>query len=305
MRLWVKVLAIIVAAFAVTGFAATIRRIRIDKQRVSEFSRSATNVRADAANAARVGTQPDAHIVRLLSPEDPQFDSTLDSAYPGLRVLASFEALKPNVRLIRNESGQEVHAFVIKWTVQSDGGAPTMIYSPYMNSAGRDRLVTQGAVLASNEVRLLSPSFSFVKSQSPDVLTAQVRANLSSAAQNRVLNCSLDGVIFLDGAFVGPDEAKLVDHFECERSGQHDEGYSMTLAIRKQSSDNEIIAKLNEHIQKGWASRVGTDRESLYYVARGNEAQLLLQLLKQAGRAKFEQAVTALAKMQRTQLWKV
>jgi|GEM_PF-3007473 len=104
--------------------------------------------------------------------------------------------------------------------------------------------------------------------------------------------------------FVGPDEARLQDHFECERNGQHDEGYSMTLAIRKQLSDNEIIAKLNEHIQKGWTSRPGTDRESLYYVARGNEAQLLLQLLKQTGRPKLEHAVSQLAKMPRTQLHK-
>lgn len=302
-RSWSILFIVVGIACALTAVARTLRATRTDKpQAIASVETSATGAHIGSLSPNR--TQPDSHILRLLAPADPQFDSVLDAAYPSLRSTFPFQELKPNTVLVSNESEQSVHAFVVKWTLQAAGGLPAVTYTPYFKSAGRDRLVTGGVVLAPKEVRLLSPSFAFLKGQSLNAFSAQIRSNIRVASVDAVVSGSIDGVLFQDGTFVGPDEARLQDHFECERNGQHDEGYSMTLAIRKQLSDDEIVAKLNEHIQKGWTSRAGTDRESLYYVARGNEAQLLLQLLKQAGRAKFEQVVSQLAKMPRTQLRK-
>lgn len=303
-RSWSIFFIVVGIAGAVTAVAGTLRATRSDKPKATaSLERPATGDRTGRLSSTAPPSEN--HVVRLLSPADPKFDLVLESAYPGLAHTPSFQELKPSTVLVSNESGQFVYGFVVKWTLRAGTAAPKVVYSPYLKTAGRDQLITTGVVLAPNEVTLLSPSFAFVKGHSLNALSAQVRANVAAAKRENVLSGALDGVIFGDGTFGGPDEARLRDRFECERSGQHDEGYSMTLAIRNQLSEDEIAAKLNEHIRKGWTHRAGTDRESFYHVSRGNAAQLLLQLLQQAGRAKFEQAVTRLTRMPRTQLRKV
>jgi hypothetical protein len=309
-RSWSVFFVVAAIACTFTAVAATLRTIRSDKRELATASAKRSETKSDKRSDTKSDTvslstdvpPSDSHVVRLLSPADSEFDSVLDSVYPGLRSSSTFEKLRPNTILVSNESGQPVHAFVIKWTSRTNGAAPIVTYTPYLKSAGRDRLVTGGVVLAANEVRLLSPSFAFFQRQSFSALSAQIRANVEVADRDAVISSSIDGVVFQDGTFAGPDEARLQDRFECERSGQHDEGYSMTLALRNQLSDDEIAAKLNEHIQKGWTYRGRVNRESFYHVSRGNEAQLLLQLLKQGGRTKFQEAVTQLLKMPRVQL---
>ena len=301
LRTWFNLFMILAAACAVTVAAGMARKVSQGPRSVAP---AASSVSTKPGSATEDATQAKSYVVRLLSPVDNQFDSTLESAYPGLGASSEFQALRQNTVLIANDSHQRIHGFVIKWTTQSEEGITRVAFAPYVRSAGHERLVTGGVVLAPHEVRLLSPSFAFSQRQSPSSLLAQIRANLRSGTET-VIGSSLDGVIFEDRTLVGSDEFKLGDRFECERNAQHDEGYSMSLALRDQLTDHEITARLNEHIKKGWKYRKGTDRESFYHVARGNEAQLLLRSFKQTGRAKFEQAVNQLLRMSRTQLRKL
>jgi hypothetical protein len=256
--------------------------------------------------------QSQSHNLQAIGPLDSDFNAAVDSAYPGLRDLNAFESVKRQVILVTNESSHQIHAFVMKWTVQASGEAPNVIYSPFMRTPTPSHVLTGGGILAPGESRLLSPWFSLTKAQfasmqggngSQDALSAFLRAQTAGPAKDtKLLSASVDGVVFGDAHFVGPDESKLFDHFECERNGQHDEGSSISRFLSNNASDQEIIDTLNAHIQKGQLSRGGNDRESLYYTARGTEAQMLLQIFKQAGRSDLQRTVDQLLKFGRTSL---
>jgi hypothetical protein len=174
---------------------------------------------------------------------------------------------------------------------------------------------TGGVVLAPGEARLLSPWFSLNKTQfanikssnaSSEALNAFLHANLpDQVADVKVLQSSVDGVIVglqPDASFVGPDESKLQNRFESDRNGQHDEGISIAHALKDKPSDQVIIDKLNAHIQRGKALDGRTDRESLYHIARGKQAEKFLQILQQGGRGKLEDMVYKASRLSRTQL---
>jgi hypothetical protein len=155
----------------------------------------------------------------------------LDSAYPELRLDPSFPLLRRNTALISNESGQNIYAVTVKWTLQTETGTSVVTYDHYVESHVIADLITKSVVLAPHEVRLVSPSIALRKGQSRNGIIAQLRANSAALKGQTILNSSLDGVILGDGTFVGADEARLLDRFECDRNGQHDEGYSMKLAL--------------------------------------------------------------------------
>src|ERR1051325_11385567 len=252
-----------------------------------------------AAQPTTVQAEP--HTLRVLTSSDPDFNSSLDREYPGLRQLPEFRDLQSKVVLVQNQSSRQIHAFVMKWTTQASGEAPAVAYSPYMKTPKPDHVLTGGVTLAANETILLSPWLTLSKSLHASMkgtngpqsaLAAFLRASVSGPAKDvKLVSGSVDSAVVSDSTIIGPDEAKLLDHFECERNGQHDEGVSIMRALRAKASDQEITDKLNEHIQRGQVLRGNADRESLYRSARATEAQMLLQILQQGGRAKLEKTV--------------
>lgn len=318
MKLWVKLLGLILGVAVITGVAATIRKSRsVEKNLDSEFVNSAASRPASQPVLANATTnspdaQTDPHLLRLLTPSDPDFNSRIDTEYPGLKKASGFQDIQSKIVLVQNQSAHAIHAFVMKWTTQTQGGSPEVTFTPYMKTPTPNHVLTGGVVLAPNESRLLSPWFSLSKAQfasmrggngSLDVVVTFLRANLAGPAKDsKLLGGSVDGVVFGDRHFVGSDEAKLLDHFECERNGQHDEGISMSRALKNRESDQQIIDRLNAHIQKGQALRGNTDRQSLYLAARASEAQMLLQIFKQGGRNKLEQIVNTIINFRRTVL---
>jgi hypothetical protein len=267
-----------------------------------------------AAAAQPAAAQADAHTLRVLTAPDPEFNATLDRDYPELRKLPEFQDWQSKLVVVQNQSSWQVHAFVMKWTTQAPGEAASVSYAPFLKGAKPDHVLTGGVVLAPNESLLLSPWLTLNRSQyagmkgagPQSALAAFLRANGSGPARDsKLLGGTLDSAIFSDSTIVGPDEAKMLDHFECERNGQHDEGVSVGRALRAKATDQQIIDKLNEHILKGQVLRGNADRESLYRAARASQAQMLLQIFKQGGRGKLEQTVSALLKFKPTRLKRV
>jgi hypothetical protein len=275
---------------------------------------SGNPVMMTAVAAQPVAAQADSHTLRVLTSLDSDFNSTLDREYPELRRLPEFQDWQSKIVIVQNQSSWQVHGFVMKWTTQSPGETPSVSYTPFMKTAKPDHVLTGGVVLAPKETLLLSPWVTLTKSQfagmkgggPQSALGAFLRANGSGPARDsKLLGGSVDSAVFSDSTIVGPDEAKLLDHFECERNGQHDEGVSIGRALRANASDQQIIDKLNEHIQTGQVLRGNNDRESLYRVARASQAQMLLQIFKQGGRGKLEQSVGNMLRFKPTRLKRV
>lgn len=312
MKTWIKLTVLILGIVTISGVAATIRNVR-KVERASEAARvpakEASGTAAPASRPSTTAAEPDDHILRLVKSTDSDFDSLLDSEYPDLRTTPGFDQVRSKVVIVQNQSLHAVHAFVMKWTVQEAGGSPQVIFTPYMKTPTPDHVLTGGRVLGGNEITVLSPWFALSKSQfrggqgKNRSAHAFLNANARGAAKdNTLVNSSIDSVVFGDRRIVGADEAKMLDHFECERNGQHDEGVSIVRAIKDGATDQQINDKLNAHIQKGRSMSGGTDRESLYFSARGSEAQMLLQVFKQGGKDKLEKTANKVMNFRQTRL---
>jgi len=315
MRTWIKLTVLILGIVTITGVAATIRNVR-KVEKANEATRApakeVSDTAATASKPSTIAAQPDDHVLRLVKSTDSDFDAMLDSEYPDLRTTPGFDQVRSKVVIVQNQSPHAIHAFVMKWTVQEAGGSPQVIFTPYMKTPTPDHVLTGGRVLGANEITVLSPWFALSKSQfrggqgknrSAHASASFLNANGRGAAKdNTLVNSSVDSVVFGDRRIVGADEAKMLDHFECERNGQHDEGVSIMRAIKDGATDQQINDKLNAHIQKGRSTSGGTDRESLYFSARGSEAQMLLQVFKQGGKARLEKTANKVINFRQTRL---
>ena len=320
MKLWVKLLGLTLGIVTITGVAATIRKVKNDeKVRLVNSTKSekkpASQPVASTSSNKVDENQSASNALRLVTPNDSDFNSVLDAEYPNLRTTLGTDDLKSKIIIARNQTSKPIQAFVIKWTLQAKGQEPGVRYQTYMKRQSETHHFTGGVVLAPGEARLLSPWFSLNKRQfanikssnaSSEALNAFLHANLPDQAVDvKVLQSSVDGVIVglpPDASFVGPDESKLQDRFESDRNGQHDEGISIAHALRDKASDQVITDKLKAHIQRGQALDGRTDRESLYYIARGKQAEKFLQILQQGGRSKLEEMTYKASRLSRTQL---
>jgi hypothetical protein len=308
MKLWTKFWVVILGIVSVTVVAATIKK-------VSHSTSENANQPATAA-AAQPGLEIDARtakpaadpvavgkVLRLLTSRDSDFSAVLEAEYPGFSASPGLEDLQSRIVLVQNETDESIRAFVVKWQLQAEGRSAVK-YSTFMNSPAVGDALTGAVVLSPHEKRILSPWFTLSSKQynnikysdSPaETLSSFLHASVPDAARDvKLLNASVDSVIAGDppnSRLVGADEAKVKDRYECERNAQHDEGLSISRALGDKSSDQQIIEKLNQHISRGNQMNGRTDREGIYYAARGKEAEEFLQALKQGGRSRLEEKV--------------
>lgn len=321
MKLWIKLLGLTLGIVTITGVAATIRKFKNDEKvklvnsTKSEEKKPASKPVASTSSNKIDENQSASDVLRLVTPKDSDFNSVLDAEYPSLRTTPGTNDLKSKIIIARNETAKPIQAFVIKWTLQAQGQEPAVRFQTYMKGQSETHHFTGGVVLAPGEAWLLSPWSSLNKTQfanikssnaSSEALNAFLHAKLpDKAADVKVLQSSVDGVIVgvqPDASFIGPDESKLQDRFESDRNGQHDEGISIAHALRDKVSDQVITDKLKAHIQRGQALDGRTDRESLYHIARGKQAEKFLQIMQQGGRGKLEDMVYKASRLSRTQL---
>lgn len=305
-----KLFALGIILIAIVGIVAMPQVYKIVKENVSlsDNLQSTTNVSIPVITSKKptlpkeiISPEVDPHNLNLVTIVDSTFNSSVDAEYPNLRTTNGFDSLLGKVVLVHNDSKIPIHAFVVKWVIEDANLIQSVIYTPYMKTPTPSHVLTGGVILGPNESRLLSPWFSLSKQQFAKMQDSKngnkaISAFLQSAITDsnkdiKILGTSIDGVVFGDAYFAGSDESKLLDHFECERNGQHDEGVSIARDLKSNASDQAIIDKLNAHITRGLPLRGKNDRESLYYVARASQAQMLLQLFKNSNRTKLAQAV--------------
>lgn len=316
MKLRNRLIALALGLVAVTGALALtqVRHVASHQSPAlpAAMAKSSESQPGLPAAAKAAPAMSDSHNLGVFTHTDKGFNAALDQEYPGLRTAPGFRDLQSKVVVVRNESAVPVHAFVMKWTTRTVGEAPTVSFTPYMWTPTPTHVLTGGMMLAPGESRLLSPWFAITRAQykgmqgdkgGREAVGVLLRANASGPAKDsELLSGTLDGAVFGDTRFVGPDESKMADRFECERNGQHDEGVSVARALRANATDEQIAAKLNAHILEWQTSRGRADREGLYFAARAAQAQMLLQILNQSGRGRLEQTVNNIRRFKKTTL---
>ncbi|MGH9352774.1 MAG: hypothetical protein ACRD2G_11540 [Terriglobia bacterium] len=245
-----------------------------------------------------------AHSVVVIGPNSPLFDSVLEKDFPGVDQVNYFQQIKPLLAIIHNNTRRVVKAYVVKWTITNSDGStstamlPVMWEPPPGDPALAGTVTVLGPAGTGLGTQLVSPYFHWTRGRFPQLLKgnsvfirfqcASLRP-LAATAQNATsVRVTLDGAVFGDGVFVGPDTTMLYERFQAEQQARIDESGWMQNQLESGETDQQLRDSLSNQIYAGRNS-TGTDTASLYTAARGEAASRLLSVLNFGGRAALKQ----------------
>jgi hypothetical protein len=222
------------------------------------------------------------HGLRVVGPADSSFNS-LTATLPNVQSKAPPEALRPFSIFIKNTGKRTVVAYRLKWEVMhSDGKVLTYAQGhvipgvlkgeedvPGRRSGKKIRpdsvwycsLATQPMEVASRESAADEPSGSGTSfaalhgSQYRDEAERAVRENDQGAslniladelAQASSITVSLDGVIFDDGTFAGPDSTGFFGRVKAMLDAEHDLLTEMDLSLKEHKTPAAVFRHIEE-----------------------------------------------------------
>lgn len=225
------------------------------------------------------------HGLRVVGPADPSFDG-LVATLPNAQSEAPPEALRPFSIFIKNTGNRMVVAYQLKWEVmQADGKVLTYTQGhiiPEMlkgeddlpghkggkkirpNSVWYFSLATQPVEVALRERAANEPSgrgTSFATLDSArhrDEAERAVREKDQGAslnvlaeelAQASSITVSLDGVIFDDGTFAGPDSTGFFSRVKAMIDAEHDLLTEMELSLKEHKTPAAVFRHIEEVAQ--------------------------------------------------------
>lgn len=240
------------------------------------------------------------HSVKVFGPNRPIFQAVLKRDFPGATEVDYFHTIQPSLAIIHNNTQHVIKAYAVKWTITNADGSTQTAYLHVMPepSPGDWRLVGTATVLGRAGTgwgtQLISPFFNWPRRDFGGFLKVNlVWGAFQAASENPIISSiqgaasvqvSLDGVIFGDGVFVGPDTSKLFEWFQAEQKAQVDEAAWMQSEVEGGLTDQQLRDALSEQIYKDRRA-TGTDVASVYTAARGEAASRLLSLLDNLGQA--------------------
>ncbi|MGH9404616.1 MAG: hypothetical protein ACRD3D_02135 [Terriglobia bacterium] len=239
-----------------------------------------------------------AHSVVVIGPNSPAFDALLERWFPGVTQVNYFAQLKPLLAIVHNNTKRQVKAYVVKWTITNADGSTSTATLPVMWEPGPDEarlagtLTVLGPAGTGEGTQLVSPFFHWLKKgfqgillggvQAAFVVDARYEPLVATATNAKSIRATLDGVIFGDGVFVGPDTSLLYERFQAAQQAAIDEAAWMSNLLQTDATAEEVKAQLSRQIYDGRNS-TATDSASLYKAARGREAARLLGDLDRRG----------------------
>jgi hypothetical protein len=255
--------------------------------------------------------------VVVIGANRPCFDELLDRWFPGVSEVKYYEAVKPLLAIVHNNTMRAVKAYLVKWSITNADGSTSTEYLPVVSEpapgeaqlTGARTVLGQGASGFATE--LVSPYFHWPQRrfQGPlqvmAVMNTFQAATLNPLASNiqgaTSIQTTLDGAIFEDGVFVGPDTSQLYEKFQAAQQAEVDEAGWMLNQLSAGLADQQLRDGLSEHIYQGRNS-TGTDPTSLNGAARGEEASRLLSVFEHGGQTPLQAVATTLANAKRMTL---
>ena len=250
------------------------------------------------------------HSVVVIGPDSRNFEGTLENDFPGVTDVNYFEAIRPLLAIVKNHTLRVVKAYAVKWAITNADGSTTTEYLSVVSqpAPGEAQLTGDRTVLghvgSGYETELVSPYFNWPQSRFPGLVQvnaviasfqAASRKSLASNIQSATgIQTTLDGAIFGDGVFVGPDTSGLYERFQASQQAEVDEAGWVLNQLGAGLTDQQLRDSLSEHIYQGRNS-TGTDPTSLYGAARGEEASRLLSVIEHGGQSALQAVATRLA----------
>ncbi len=225
----------------------------------------------------------------LIKPTDPDFENMLDSYFPGVSLQAGYQqAIRPFLVIVRNDNYLPAAAYAITWTVHYEDGGLRRLRAMFVNRALMPPQVI--AYIPPGGIRLISPLML-------DVAPSQYESNTDSAVyppesyppSNELASVDpiVDGVVYSDGSFIGPDSTRILQRSVMARFAARDEALAALNLIQTSTAPQLIVAQqlkdtLDQQIRLG----DGVSKTTLlarYVRARDRTAQDVQRILRNRG----------------------
>ena len=238
------------------------------------------------------------HGLTIIGPASTSFDDEVRKLKKDKneRQQRKIDALRPFSGFIKNSGHSDVIAYTVKWELTTVDGQVMTNFSSYSATATvlgenvPDGDSFNGRKIKKNSVRISSwdptidddggPTAGFSGPVSPslqDRFVQALRSGDDSALSEVIadqlrgaasITMTLDGALFADGTFVGPDTGGLFNKLNAEVSAKHDLLRSISLALKARKTPKQIldhIDEVNRHPRTGETKFASGGTREEYY----------------------------------------
>ncbi len=236
--------------------------------------------------------------VALVLSDDPAFQPLAQSHFAPAYMKLS-PAMRTSTVIFQNNTDKAVAGYVFKWIMTQNGlSLPAFMGCDQLMLIGGKNPNAQGLGVRPHTARIISPAFNLHESNMDSFGTG---ANLDDALKNHpsarsinagaVFTPSLDLIVYDDGTFEGPDEAKFSQRMTSDHNARHDAGVEILLAQKRGETTSQIEDRLQADIKTASVT-MGSTENDLYLQARARYASQFLTIYKRLG----EHALTSNAR---------
>lgn len=223
--------------------------------------------------------------VTFLRADDPGFHARIGDQAAASLSTKPLSGLRRDVAVLSNESTRTVVAYVVRWFLRTPFGTSDNTYSAYTEPMilSSHQAHEGGTGIAPGAARVLHPAFNLTTKEFADIVNDPRMIHINDQ-RAEVTGAELDGILYDDGTFYGPDNGNFFLKFQAQLNARHDVGLRVLALSQSAKPDTEIIAELERMAADGQSYSANTSHD-LYYSELGNEASQLLSVYKQLGRA--------------------
>ncbi len=182
---------------------------------------------------------------------------------------------------VKNTTDRDVVGCSLKWELTNSDGTVSSLQQTYSNPGvlvgmkpADPNMIGHTSLINANSTKFLSlnPSFKAMfetRESQPEPLSQRDRDSLNrlEAAYNKQLRTTvsitiiLDGVVFSDGEFVGPDTTKFLPRLEAFIDAKRDIATFVKNAVAKGKSSPEIFDSLDSQVKSPFQSKKTRNEE--------------------------------------------
>ncbi len=241
----------------------------------------------------------------VITPNDPGFDTEMALDFPNYTVLANYQASRPFLVILRNDTQRTARAYEVIWHVQvPDSDAPGGVGEERFSASAittpletrwpggirkLDRSIPPGGA------RVISPVFNGGRADAEDFSFLNNPAELPAPASYSSVSVELDCVVYGDASFAGPNRSHLLLRYLVARDAQHDEALSVLRSLRSSPENPQLKTALDLRVKIGAShTRPNNRAKPIYIHARSVAAQEFDEMLQKGGYTRVQRVAEAL-----------
>jgi hypothetical protein len=226
----------------------------------------------------------------LIPANDPEFETLLNTNFPGLESLDGYAVFRPYLAFLRNDTSRPARAYQMLWARQSASLQRLQPINAFIYRYDPAPAVGRIA-LAVGELRLVSPSFDvspkeFQLAHQHNWVVRQLSARQThppySLADTQSVTPSVDAV-FDDGLCTGVNRHNLFESYQQEVNAERDMAEALLRLLDAKASEAEVSAFLSSERNAATAANTSQSGSAALYASHRLQHALNYQALYKDG----------------------